>query len=151
MADIDALEHWLTPLIAQLGPQQRRKLARDVARDLRTENARTMRAQTGPDGQPWLPRKAQARATRGKLRTLPMFTKMRQARHLRMAATPSEAVVQFLGRTERIARVHHFGLRDRVTQGGPQYDYPARPLLGIPQGYEQRLRERIIDHLAGRT
>lgn len=69
---------------------------------------------------------------------------------LQASAQGADAVVQFLGRSERIARVHHFGLRDMVKPGGPEYQYPERPLLGIPEGYEDRLKERILAHLAGR-
>ena len=59
------------------------------------------------------------------------------------------AVVGFTGRTERIARVHHFGLRDSVKPGGPEYDYPARPLLGISDDFTKRLQDRLLSHLAG--
>ena len=72
------------------------------------------------------------------------------AKHLKASAQGGDAVVQFLGRTERIARVHHLGLRDRVKPGGPEYDYPERPLMGFPQGYEDQLKDRILAHLAGR-
>ena len=79
-----------------------------------------------------------------------MFQKLRTAKHLKASAQGSDAVVQFMGRTERIARVHHLGLRDRVKPGGPEYDYPERPLMGFPQGYEDQLKDRILAHLAGR-
>lgn len=69
---------------------------------------------------------------------------------LQASAQAGDAVVQFIGRTERIARVHHLGLRDQVKPGGPQYNYPARPLLGFPDGFEERLKDRILAHLAGR-
>lgn len=59
-------------------------------------------------------------------------------------------MVQFLGRAERIARVHHLGLRDRVKDNGPQYDYPARGLLGFGEDFPEQLKARILQHLAGR-
>ena len=75
MDDIDRLADWTVPLLAALQPQQRRQLARQLARELRIDNAKRMRAQVAPDGSPWTPRKAQpARAQRGKLRTGAMFT-----------------------------------------------------------------------------
>ncbi|MNW20862.1 Phage virion morphogenesis family protein [compost metagenome] len=58
-------------------------------------------------------------------------------------------MVAFAGRTERIARVHHFGLRDSVRPGGPEYDYPARPLLGISDDFTKRLQDRLLSHIAG--
>ena len=60
-----------------------------------------------------------------------------------------DAVVQFERGAEHIARVHHFGLRDRVKPGGPEYDYPERPLLGISTDFRQHVEGRIMAHLAG--
>ena len=150
--DLDRLADWIAPLLGQLQPAQRRLLAREIARALRADNAQRMRAQVGPDGAPWAPRKAQpastARARRGQLRTGAMFTKMRQARHFKLRATDAEAAAFFTGMTERIARVHHFGLRDRVKPGGPLYEYPARPLLAITPEFAERVRELCLRHLA---
>lgn len=149
MDEIDRLADWVVPLLAALQPQQRRQLARQIARELRADNTKHMRAQVAPDGSPWTPRKAQpAREQRGKLRTGAMFTKMRMARHFKTRATDSEAAAFFAGMTERIARVHHYGLRDRVTPGGPEVEYPERRLLGITPEFAQRVQDRIISHLA---
>lgn len=71
-------------------------------------------------------------------------------KNLRASATSSEAVVAFASRAERIARVHHFGLKDRVKPGGPDYDYPARQLLGITDGQIERVRDMLLQHLAGK-
>lgn len=148
MDDLDRLSDWMAPLLHRLQPREQRQLARQIARDLRQENTQRMRAQAGPDGQPWEPRKALTRSARGKLRSAPLFTRLGRAKHLKASGSPQEAVVQFVGRAERIARVHHFGLRDRVKPGGPEYDYPARPLLGITPEFEEKLQGRILDHLA---
>ncbi|MGX8115130.1 phage virion morphogenesis protein, partial [Escherichia coli] len=40
------------------------------------------------------------------------------------------ASVQFEGKVQRIARVHHYGLRDRVSRKGPEVRYAERRLLG---------------------
>lgn len=155
MAEIERLETWLAPLLQRLSDSERTKLAREVARDLRAVNAANIRAQRGPDGQAWEPRKqhplrGQIGQVRKAAKSQAMFQKLRTAKHLKASAQGSDAVVQFLGRTERIARVHHLGLRDRVKPGGPEYDYPQRPLMGFPQGYEDQLKDRILAHLAGR-
>lgn len=155
MAEIERLETWLAPLLQRLSDSERTKLAREVARDLRSINAANIRAQRAPDGQAWAPRKQQPlRGQIGQVRkaakSQAMFQKLRTAKHLKASAQGSDAVVQFMGRTERIARVHHLGLRDRVKPGGPEYDYPERPLMGFPQGYEDQLKDRILAHLAGR-
>ena len=149
MDDLDRLSTWAAPLLAAMQPQQRRQLARQIARELRADNAKHMRAQVAPDGSPWTPRKAQpARAQRGQLRAGAMFTKMRLARHFKTRATDGEAAAYFTGMAERIARVHHYGLRDRVTPGGPTHEYAQRQLLGITPEFAQRVRDMIIDHLA---
>ncbi len=57
------------------------------------------------------------------------------------------AVVQFAGRADRIARVHHYGEQDRVAKNGPMYDYPERQLLGIPAEDADLLRDVILRHL----
>ena len=140
--DLAQLEGWLQPLLDRLTDAERRKLALDIARELRRENAATIRAQHGPDGEAWAPRKNPMRDQRGQLRK-------RNAQRLCAQVAGGDAVVAFAGRTERIARVHHFGLRDSVKPGGPQYDYPARPLLGISDDFTKRLQDRLLAHIAG--
>ncbi|MBV7460446.1 MULTISPECIES: phage virion morphogenesis protein [unclassified Acidovorax] len=149
--DFMQLESWLQPLLDRLTEGERRKLALDVARELRRENAATIRAQHGPDGEAWAPRKHPLRDQRGQLRkrkAQSMFAKLAGAKHLRAQVEGGDAVVGFAGRTERIARVHHFGLRDSVKPGGPEYDYPARPLLGISGDSAKRLHEILLASLS---
>ena len=158
MADFTALEAWAEGMLRKLQPAQQRRLLVDVARRLRTANAQRMRAQQDPEGQAWEPRKPPGPALRSRREQLrqqaqqrqPMFAKLRQQKHLKARAAGAAAVVEFASRAQRIARVHHLGLRDRVKPGGPEYDYPERPLMGFPQGYEDQLKDRILAHLAGR-
>lgn len=147
MNDLTRLENWLSPLLAKLQPAERRQLARTVATSLRTSNRQNMLAQQSADGQAWVPRKNRSRDAKGRLRQGPMFQKLRLARHLRMRSTTDEAVLQFLGRVARIARVHHYGLRDRVTESGAQYQYPERSLLGISDAQMDDLRDVILERL----
>lgn len=155
MAALSALEDWAGALLRKLEPVQRRRLLVDVARRLRTENAQRMRAQTDPDGQAWEPRKAPGPALRSQRERLrqqaqqrdPMFAKLRRQKHLKARAVGSAAVVEFAGRAQRIARVHHFGENDAVNPGGPRHDYPARELLGIADDDADRLRDLLLDHL----
>lgn len=155
MDDLQRLEDWVAPLLARLSATERRGLARTVARDLRAANAATMRAQQAPDGTAWKKRKKKLRDERGRVRkerrSQDMFVKLRAAKHLRAQATPSEAVVAFAGRAERIARVHHYGLDDKVEPGGPTYRYPTRELLGITDGQIERIRDLLLTHLAGKS
>ena len=145
--DLLRLEDWLSPLIARLQPAERRMLAREVAITVRKANQQTMAAQKSPDGQAWEPRKNRSRDAKGRLRQGPMFRRMRMARHLRTQAFTDSAVVQFIGRAERIARVHHLGLRDRVAPGGAEYEYPVRELLGITPELMERLCDVVLASL----
>ncbi|MDO9607220.1 MAG: phage virion morphogenesis protein [Brevundimonas sp.] len=76
-----------------------------------------------------------------------MFTALRSNAHLKAGATPDEAWVAFTGQASRIARVHHYGLRDRVTPDGPETDYPQRELLGFSQADDEHLLSRFLEHV----
>lgn len=146
--DLQRLEDWLVPLLANLQPAEVRQLAREVARRVRQSNQQTMAAQQGPDGDAWSPRKNRSRDARGGLRQGPLFRKLRTAKHLRAQVQGHDAVVQFMGRAERLARIHHFGLRDRVSAKGAEYSYPARPLIGISEAQLGQLHELMLEHIA---
>lgn len=60
-----------------------------------------------------------------------MFAKLRTTKYLKTAASADSASVQFEGKVQRIARVHHYGLRDRVSRRGPEVRYAERLLLGF--------------------
>jgi phage virion morphogenesis protein len=145
--ELQQLDNWLTPLIESLSAKERRVLAREVARDLRIANRERIKAQTNPDGTPYEPR-SQLRGRRGHLRRKAMFTGLRTAKYLRIKTTADEAAVGFLGRVARIARVHHYGLRDRVEKGGPQHQYARRELIGITAKDADRIAESVLNHLS---
>jgi phage virion morphogenesis protein len=155
MADIQALETWAAGLLQKLAPAQRRRLLTDIARQLRSANTQRMRAQTDPEGQAWEPRKSPGPALRSQRERLrqqararePMFAKLRRAKHLKARTQGGAAVVEFIGRAQRIARVHHFGEPDAVNPGGPRYTYPARELLGISRDDYDRIRDTLLAHL----
>lgn len=138
----------MAPLLSRLQPREQRQLARQIARDLRQTNTQRMRTQAGPR---WPAVGAaqghHAQRTRQTAQRAPVHP-LAGPNDLKASGSPQEAVVQPARRAERIARVHHFGLRDRVKPGGPEYDYPARPLLGITPEFEEKLRDRILNHLA---
>lgn len=148
MNSLRDLETWAEPLLARLSPQERRRLMRLIATGLRRRQRERIKAQRDPDGTPFEPRKPQARGQRGFVRRSPMFTKIRQVKHLRTTGTTTDAArLGFAGRIARIARVHQYGERDRVTPDGPYYDYPARELLGFSEADRQWIREMLIQHL----
>lgn len=146
--DLQRLEDWVAPLLRQLDSRQRRQLMRRVALNLRRRQRERIRAQTDPSGRRWPARKPQRlRGKSGFIKRGAMFSKLRTVKYLRLQTDPNSAAVAFLGRTARIAAVHHHGLRDRVTRGGPRYEYPERRLLGFGSGDEEWLRDVLIDHL----
>lgn len=147
MSDLQDLETWAKPLLAKLAPTERRKLARTIAQQLRQAQRTRIAAQQNPDGSPFEPRKPQNRQRRGFVRRRAMFSKIQQAKHLRISATPNGATVGFVGRVAQIARVHQHGLRDRVSPDGPQIQYPKRELLGFSEADRALVRDLLIDHL----
>lgn len=155
MAEFRALQTWAGELLRKLDPTQQRRLLTHIARELRRTNSQRMRAQQDPQGAAWEPRKppsAQLRSRKELLRQQtkqkqPMFAKLRQAKYLKARATPNAAVVEFAGRAQRIAAVHHFGLIDAVNPGGPRYRYPARELIGIAEPDLHAVRDALLDHL----
>ena len=114
MAEFKEIEGWLDALIAQLEPAQRRKLLRDVATKIRQQQQQNIRMQKNPDGSAYEPRRVSGRAKKGRVRRQ-MFTKLRTVRYMKTRVTASTAEVGFDAKALRIARVHHYGLRDRET------------------------------------
>ncbi|OIT17129.1 phage virion morphogenesis protein [Ralstonia solanacearum] len=117
-------------MLARLDAPARRVLARAVASELRRRQAARIAAQRNPDGSAYVPRKPQLRHKRGSIRRA-MFMRLRLVRYLKAQADDTAAVVTFAGTAQRIAQVHHFGLRDRVNRNGLTAQYPARALLGL--------------------
>lgn len=147
--DLDALESWAEPLLARLSPSAQRKLTATIARELRKQQTARIKAQRNPDGSPFEPRKPQARAQSGFVRRGAMYTKIRQAKHLKARGRGDAAQVGFFGRAARIARVHQEGLRAKVDRNGPWYDYPERRLLGYSDADRAVIRDMILDRLGG--
>lgn len=147
MSDIDALQSWLGGLLVNLGAPARRTLARAVAAEIRRRQAARIAEQRNPDGSAYEPRKPQLRARPGRVKRA-MFARLRTARFLKAQSNPDAAVVSFVGRTQRIATVHQFGLRDRVNRGGMEVTYAQRELLGFDDGDVDRITDLVLSHLA---
>lgn len=148
--DLQALEDWAAPLLAKLETQQRRQLARSIARELRRSQRERIKAQRNPDGTAYAPRQPQKwRTKQGSLRRRAMFSKLATAKWFKATAQGDTAVAGFFGNVARIARTHQRGLRDRVDRDGPYYEYPQREILGFTQQDRELIRNALIDHLAG--
>lgn len=148
--DLSALEDWAGGLLAKLDPREQRKVTQGIARDLRRNQQRRIAAQQNPDGTPFAPRKPR-QTLRGKQSRIKrqMFTKLRQARYLKLQSTADSIAIGFLGRAARLARVHQYGLRDRPGQNAPDVRYARRELLGFTPDDLDLIRDRLLDHLAG--
>ena len=77
-----------------------------------------------------------------------MLLGMAKPKNLLATGTAHSAVLEFSQAANRIARIHHFGERDRVRPNGPEYDYPERALLGIGDTERQRITQLVLHHLA---
>ncbi len=149
MENLKNIEFWLDDLLKQLSPPERRKLMRDVATELRKQQQNNIAMQKNPDGTAFEPRKSSGRAKQGRVRRK-MFSKLRTARYMKTKATADGAEVYFdtSSKAMRIARVHHYGLRDRVSKYGPEVTYARRELMGITDVSEEMVRDIILTHLS---
>ncbi|MBJ9263435.1 MAG: phage virion morphogenesis protein [Citrobacter sp.] len=148
MDDLQKVDAWLTALLANLEPAVRKRMMRELAQQLRRTQQNNIRLQRNPDGTGYEPRRVTARTKKGRIKRQ-MFTKLRTTKYLKTAASADSASVQFDGQVQRIARVHHYGLRDRVSRKGPEVSYAERRLLGVNDEVEALTRDILLRWLAG--
>ncbi|EMZ5852950.1 phage virion morphogenesis protein, partial [Yersinia enterocolitica] len=131
MSELKPFDDALAGLIASLTPKARKALAATIAKRLRANQQQRIKRQQAPDGTPYAARKSQLlRKPKGRIKR-EMFAKLRTARYMKANSSSNEAVVEFAGRVERMAAVHHFGLRDRPNVHSKDVQYDERPLLGF--------------------
>ena len=148
MSGLQLFDDRLTALINNLSPAARKEMARAIAKKLRASQQQNIKSQRAPDGTPFKPRRAEAaRNKKGRVKR-EMFAKLRTAKYMKATATDSEAVVGFVGKVQRMARVHHYGLRDRPARRGKEVAYDERPLLGFSDDDMQMIETAIISHLS---
>ncbi|EPR8030398.1 phage virion morphogenesis protein [Enterobacter hormaechei] len=147
MDDQQRVDDWLAALLANLEPAVRNRMMRQLAQELRRSQQQNIRLQRNPDGTTFEPRRVTARSKKGRIKRQ-MFAKLRTTKYLKTAATADSASVQFEGKVQRIARVHHYGLRDRVRRNGPEARYPARRLLGVNDEVETITRDTLLRWLS---
>jgi len=141
MAELHEVDAWLDALLAQLEPSARKRMLREVARDVRRSQQANITAQRAPDGTAWEPRRVKARTKPGRIRRK-MFAKLKTTKYLKAQANAEQAEIAFAPAVQKLARVHHYGLRDRVNRRGTVVKYAERPLLGI-----NKKTEKLIDEL----
>ena len=144
---MDAFAERLGALINNLEPPAQKEMARTIAKRLRASQQQNIKRQQAPDGTPFKPRRAEpVRKKKGRVKR-EMFTKLRTAKYMKAKATNSEATVEFVGKVQRMARVHHYGLRDRPARGIKEVPYDERPLLGLNDEDLQMIEKEIINNL----
>ena len=147
MDDLQRVDDWLAALLANLEPAARNRMMRQLAQELRRSQQQNIRLQRNPDGTTFEPRRVTARSKKGRIKRQ-MFAKLRTTKYLKTVATADSDSVQFDGKVQRIARVHHYGLRDRVRRNGPEARYPARRLLGVNDEVETITRDTLLRWLS---
>lgn len=148
MSELKLVNDRLSALINSLSPSARKEMARNIAKKLRASQQQNIRRQQAPDGTPFKPRKTQpVRGKKGRIKR-EMFAKLRTAKYMKAQGSSDEAVIEFTGRVQRMARVHHYGLRDRPSLNGKEVKYESRPLLGLNEEQLNLIRDMIYDHLA---
>lgn len=143
MGELQRVDDWLTALLANLEPAARSRMMRELAQQLRRTQQQNIRLQRNPDGSGYEPRKVTVRSKKGRIKRQ-MFAKLRTSKYLKTAASTDSASVQFDGSVQRIARVHHCGLRDRVSRKGPEVRYSQRRLLGVNDEVETVTRDTLL-------
>lgn len=146
MAELHEVDAWLDALLAQLEPSARTKMLREVARDVRRVQQANITAQRAPDGTAWEPRRVTARTKPGRIRRK-MFAKLKTAKYLKANANGEQAEVAFAPSVQRLALVHHYGLRDRINRIGYKIKYPKRMLIGINDISKEIISEIIVKGL----
>ncbi|MEP8771463.1 phage virion morphogenesis protein [Enterobacter bugandensis] len=147
MSDFKPSDNQLAGLLAALSPAGRRKLAGEIAKQLRTAQQQRIKQQKAPDGSAYQARKRQPlRAKKGRIKRA-MFQKLRTNRYMKASGRENGTAVEFTGKVQRIARVHQFGLKDRPNAHAQDVQYAERQLLGFSQADIQLVESLIIKSL----
>jgi len=144
MRPLESFAERLGALINNLEPPAQKEMARAIAKRLRASQQQNIKRQQAPDGTPFKPRRAEpVRKKKGRVKR-GMFVKLRTTKYMKAKATNSEASVEFVGKVQRMARVHHYGLRDRPARGAKEVPYDERPLLGLNEMDRLTIEELLL-------
>ncbi|EKS6742306.1 phage virion morphogenesis protein [Enterobacter ludwigii] len=151
MSELKPFDDRLAGLIGALSPAGRRKLAAEIAKELRRSQQQRIKQQKAPAGTPYQARKRQPlRAKSGRIKRA-MFQKLRTSRYMKASGRDDAAVVEFTGKVQRIARVHQLGLKDRPKRHSQDILYPKRQLLGFSQADKHLIEGLTNAHLTNNT
>ncbi|HEJ0281032.1 TPA: phage virion morphogenesis protein [Citrobacter freundii] len=147
MNEFKPFDDKLAGLIGALSPASRRKLAAEIAKELRRSQQQRIKQQKAPDGTLYQARKRQPlRAKKGRIKRA-MFQKLRTSRYMKASGHNDAAVVEFTGKVQRIVQIHQLGLKDRPNPHAQDVQYPERQLLGFSKEDGVLIENAIIDHL----
>lgn len=147
MSELTPFDDKLAGLIGALSPASRRRLAADIAKELRRSQQQRIRQQKAPDGTPYQARKRQPlRAKKGRIKRV-MFQKLRTSRYMKTVNRNDTAVVTFTDKVQHIARVHQFGLMDRPFPKHPEVKYEIRELLGFDKVSLRIITDNVLKSL----
>ena len=147
MAEFQALNDYLAPLLTKLSDAERRKLEMSIARKVRASQKTRITRQQNPDGSAFVPRKKRLRDKKNKIKNK-MFNLIKTSKYMRIERTPEGVAIGFMNRVANIARVHQYGLRDRVEKGGPTVKYDSRELLGFTPAELEMIESEVLDHFS---
>lgn len=148
MSDFKPFDDQLAGLLAALSPAGRRRLAGEIAKQLRAAQQQRIKQQKAPDGSPYHARKRQPlRAKTGRIKRA-MFQRLRTSRYMKASTSNDAAVVEFTGKVQRIARVHQYGLKDRPNPHSLKVLYTQRQLLGLNSHEENLIVKLVIRHMS---
>ncbi|KGI64432.1 phage virion morphogenesis protein [Enterobacter roggenkampii] len=148
MNEFKPFDDRLNGLISALSPAARRKLAGEIAKELRKSQQQRIKLQKAPNGSPYQARKRQPlRAKTGRIKRA-MFQKLRTSRYMKATGRENSAVVEFTGKVQRIARIHHYGLKDRPNPHSQDVQYSERQLLGFCNDDKQLVDKLILRSLS---
>ena len=147
--DLEALEDWAGVLLNKLEPAARSKLVRSLAQKLRRSQQQRVKQQRNPDGSAYAARKPRdLKGKKGRIkRQVKMFQKLPKASFLKAKGDGQSITVGFTGRVARIARVHHYGLKDRAEANAPEVRYEQREVLGFTESDFELIRNELLTHL----
>lgn len=145
MSKFKPFDDRLNGLIAALSPASRRKLAGEIAKELRKSQQQRIKQQKAPDGSPYQARKRQPlRAKTGRIKRA-MFQKLRTSRYMKATGRENRAVVEFTGKVQRIAQIHQCGLKDRPNNHSQYVKYAERKLLGLNHGDTDMIEQILMN------
>lgn len=147
MAELQALNDYLAPLLTKLSDAERRKLEMSIARKVRASQKTRITRQQNPDGSAFVPRKKRLRDKKNKIKNK-MFNLIKTSKYMRIERTSEGVAIGFMNRVANIARVHQYGLRDRVEKGGPTVKYDSRELLGFTPAELEMIESEVLNHFS---